>query len=422
MVERALKVLIVAENASTRFGGEAILPWHYFRVLRRRGVDVRMIVHSRTRSELLALLPNEADRLYFLPDTALNKIAWRLGRLLPAKIGDITLGFVSRLSTQLAARTLARHLVAEHRIGIVHQPIPVSPREPSLLHGLGAPVVIGPMNGNMSYPPGFEKLAADRLVAGIVRAGRLGSAVLNRLMPGKLLAAALLVANRRTREALPAAAQGEVIELVENGVDLATWTVPTRSARSEEPLRLLFMGRLVDWKGVDMLIEALAQVRTRLPARLEVLGDGPMRASLEAQVRRLGLEEEVTFAGWRSQQECAERLRSADVLVLPSLYECGGAVVLEAMSCGVPVVATDWGGPAEYLDASCGILVSVQSRRALVDGLVSALRRLADPGLRAALGQAGRERARRCFDWEVKVDRMLEVYGRFGSRTHGPTT
>lgn len=407
------RVLIVCEHASTRFGGEAVLPWHYFRLLRRRGVDVRMICHARTRDELVALLPDEADRMTFIEDMRATLFAWRLGRRLPAQISNMTTGYFIRLHNQWIARRLARRLVAEHGIEVIHQPIPVSPRETSLLYDLGAPVVIGPMNGNMTYPPAFLRRGKLRSLEQLVSLGRLGSSLLHRLMPGKLRAAALVVANERTRRALPRGAEGEVITLIENGVDLDAWPPTRRVADADRPTRFVFLGRLVDWKGVDLLLDAFAGVRTHSPTHLEIIGDGPMRAALEGQAARLGVADRVRFAGWQPQDECARRLREADVLVLPSLYECGGAVALEAMAVGLPVIATAWGGPLDYIDDSCGILVPPDSREALVSGLVAAMSRLAeDPGLRTAMGRAGRERVERKFDWEAKIDQMLAIYRR----------
>lgn len=409
----APRVLIVSEHASVRFGGEAILPWHYFRYLRRRGIEAWLVVHSRTRDELVGLLPDEADRMYFLPDTAFNKAMWKLGRFLPSKISYFTLGYASRLKTQRAARALARRLIAENRVDVVHQPIPVSPREPSLMYGLGAPVVIGPMNGDMSYPPAFSKGAG----ATALKLSRKATNLMNRLSPGKRRAAALLVANERTRRALPSGVQGEVVTLIENGVDMEIWSTPEQPTRAEGPARFIFLGRLIPLKAVDLLLEALARVEIQPPPTLEVLGDGPIRAALEEQAERLGLKDRVQFSGWQSQTECARRLREADALVLPSLHECGGAVVLEAMACGKPVIAAAWGGPLDYIDDSCGVLVPPDSREALIAGLTDALSRLAsDPELRDRLGRAGRERVEREFDWEAKIDDMLAVYRRVIAR------
>ena len=413
------RVLIAAEHASARFGGEAALPLHYFRVLRRRGIPVWLLTHARTRAELRELYPDDAN-IHFIEDTVFHRAMWKIGRRLPDAIAYATTAFLSRLSTQLAERRLARRLVREHGITVVHQPIPVSPREPSTLHDLGAPVVIGPMNGGMDYPPAFRRHRglAERLLYVV---GRASATALNRLMPGKRRAAMLIVANRRTREALPGGLAPEVVEIVENGVDLNLWQAPDTPA---EPVAaavtiFVYMGRLVDWKAVDLVLQAFAQARTKAPMALWILGDGKERARLEALAVALGLPQDpvspgaILFAGWLPQVECAARLREADVLVLPSLLECGGAVVLEAMSLAKPVIVTAWGGPLDYLDADCGMLVEPRSHQAIVDGFAAAMVELAgSPALRRRLGAHGLERVRREFDWELKVDRMLDLYAR----------
>jgi glycosyltransferase involved in cell wall biosynthesis len=308
-----------------------------------------------------------------------------------------------------------RRLVAEHGIDVVHQPMPVSPREPSLMQGVGAPVVIGPMNGGMDYPPSFRRADgwAERWV---VAAGRWSAAALNLVMPGKRRAALLLVANRRTRDALPAGVCPRVGELVENGVDLSLWRADeVHEPLPDAPVCFIFLGRLVDWKAVDLLLHAFALASKHSPMRLQIVGDGVERPSLEALARELGLAEGegacVHFAGWLSQPECAYALQQADALVLPSLLECGGAVVLEAMACAKPVIATAWGGPLDYLDDNCGILVAPTSRDGLIAGLAEAMLRLAQsPAERARLGRHGRDKVRRQYDWEIKVDAMLRWY------------
>ncbi|MDQ6681579.1 MAG: glycosyltransferase, partial [Pseudomonadota bacterium] len=371
------RVLIICESASAAFGGEAALPLHYFRVLRKRGVPVWLLTHARTRGELSALFPDD-PAIRYIEDTLLNRAMWQIGRRMPSRLSYFTAGFVSRFATQVAQRSIARRLVVEERIGIVHQPMPVSPREPSMMFGLGAPVVIGPMNGGMDYPEAFRRRSGT-VEEFLVRAGRGCAAALNRLMPGKRQAALLLVANSRTREALPRGLCGNVVELVENGVDLSLWRPPAPGAEAAPSLRatrFIFLGRLVDWKAVDFLLHAFAEASVQAPMQLLIIGDGDDRRRLEALAGSLGLDRSqgkasasVTFTGWLPQQACAERLQDCDCLVLPSLLECGGAVVLEAMAIGKPVIATNWGGPADYLDASCGILVAPAGREGLISGL-----------------------------------------------------
>ena len=414
-----LRVLIVAEHASLKFGGEAALPVHYYRILRRRQIPVWLVVHDRTRSELESLFPLDRDRIVFVPDTKAHLIVWRLSRLLPDRISSFTAGFLLRYLTQVAQRREIRRLLREQAISVIHQPIPVSPKEPSLIFGMNVPVIIGPMNGGMHYPPGFLQLQTrtERLA---LATGRRLADFMNFLMPGKRRAAMLLVANERTRAALPHGVCSNVVMLVENGVDLVLWSAPNSSAKEAAPAaaRFVFMGRLVDWKAVDLLLLAFKRASAQTAMTLSIIGSGDQRVNLEQMARSLDILDEgsdlpgrVRFLGWMSQADCAEQLARCDALVLPSMAECGGAVVLEAMAMEVPVIATAWGGPMDYLDSSCGILVEPSSKDAFIDDLARALIRLAThPQDRRAMGKAGRLKAIREFDWETKVDHMLEHY------------
>jgi glycosyltransferase involved in cell wall biosynthesis len=321
--------------------------------------------------------------------------------------------------TQVAQRREIRRLVREQDISVIHQPIPVSPKEPSLIYGMGVPVIIGPMNGGMHYPPGFLKLQTrtERLA---LATGRRLADFMNFLMPGKREAAMLLVANERTRAALPRGVCSNVVMLVENGVDLALWSAPPFSAKdsASAAARFVFMGRLVDWKAVDLLLLAFKRASAQTAMTLSIIGSGDERVNLEQMARSLDILDDrsdqpgkVCFLGWMSQADCAGHLARCDALVLPSMAECGGAVVLEAMAMEMPVIATAWGGPLDYLDSTCGILVEPSSKETFVDDLALALIRLAThPQDRRAMGKAGRLKVVSNFDWETKVDQMLEHY------------
>jgi len=409
-----MRVCIVAEHASSKFGGEAVLPLHYFAGLRARGVEAWLVVHTRTREELEAALPDESGRLRFIPDAWFHRLLFRLSGFLPRRIGEASVGLLSQLTTQYLARKIVLELIAQKGVDLVHQPIPVSPRFPSLMSGLGVPVVIGPMNGGMEYPAAFRSAESgfSRVAIGF---GRRLSDLFNSFLPGKKRADVLLVANERTRLALPAGVQGQVIELVENGVHLKTWALAKTTDRKASETtgtaksQFVFLGRLVDWKALDIVIEALRHVPD---AELVVIGDGPMREPWRLAAERLGVADRVTFTGFLPQAECAPHLHASLALVLPSIYECGGAVVLEAMASAVPVIATKWGGPADYLDSSCGFLIEPLSREALVQGFAAAMNKLvADLELRDRMGASGRARVEQQFDWDKKIDRILEIYG-----------
>ncbi|MFT4111125.1 glycosyltransferase family 4 protein [Silvibacterium sp.] len=416
-----MRVCIVAEHASYQFGGEAVLPLHYFAGLRARNIDAWLVVHSRTRPELLAAFPQDHDRFRFISDAWFHKLLFRLSRFLPRRVSEASIGLLSQLTTQYLARNIVRDLVTSESVDVVHQPIPVSPRFPSLMHGVGAPVVIGPMNGGMDYPAPFRhaESAFSRIAIAV---GRSLSDLFNQWLSGKPKAEVLLVANERTRLALPAGMRGKVIELPENGVHLGTWSANGKNTADAElppKPRFVFIGRLVDWKGLDMAIEALS----RLPeGELVIIGDGNMREAWKQAGERLGISDRILFAGWLPQAECAPILHASLALVLPSIYECGGAVVLEAMASGIPVIATKWGGPADYLDSSCGFLVEPSSREAIVQGFAAAMQQLiGQPELRDRLGRNGRERVGQYFDWEKKIDLILEIYRQAGSTGTRPS-
>ena len=417
------RILLVAEHASAKFGGEAALALHYYRVLRARGAQVWLVAHERTRAELTALFPNDAGYMFFVADTKWHRLLWRVGQKLPTRLANFSTGFVMRLLSQLAQRKLIKQLVQEKGITVIHQPMPVSPKEPSLIYGLGAPVIIGPMNGGMDYPPAFKGMQS-RLGLVTLWLGRKAANGMNLLMPGKRKAALLLVANQRTQQALPSCLKNARVEqLVENGVDLSLWKDVTRTNTrgTMDTTHFVFLGRLIALKAVDLLLHAFAQAARHAPMSLLIVGDGVERQNWERLVSELGLAGaarqagKVHFAGWLPQESCAAVLQESDVLVLPSLHECGGAVVLEAMAMAMPAIATNWGGPADYLDSACGILVDPTSREGFVDGLRDALLTLAkQPELRVAMGRVGRQKIIDQFDWEVKVDRIVETYQQFG--------
>jgi glycosyltransferase involved in cell wall biosynthesis len=287
-----------------------------------------------------------------------------------------------------------------------------------LLRKMGAPVVIGPMNGNIDFPLGFRRQQHRFVHAAVGMARSAAQALTKFLLPGKLEAAALIVANTRTRSALPSKYRGRIYTIPENGVDLQLWKPQGETSRTDRVCRCVFVGRLVDWKAVDLLVSAFLAIPDRQRLALNIVGDGPQHAQLVEMARAAGAlasaEGEpghVFFSGWRTQGECAEILRRSDVFVLPSLMECGGAVVLEAMAVGLPVVATDWGGPADYLDAECGILVPPDDAEQFKRDLGAAMTKLAtSPALRARMGARGREKVAAQFDWERKAEQMLSIY------------
>lgn len=407
-----LRVLIVSENVSLRMSGETSVPYYYFKLLQERDVDVWMLCHARTREELREIFPAEIfARILFVEDTPFQASVWRFSKRFPYRVEDLIFGRLLHIITQFQGRKLALQAVQQHQIDIIFEPSPISPKGLSFMYNMGVPVVIGPMCGGLNLPPAFRYMDSPftRLSISL---GRIASWFGHRLIPGKLQAEALLVGNQRTAKVLPQGYQGKVYEVVESGVDLPRWE-PKQYLPPEpnQPVRFVFCGRLVDWKGAQFLVEAFKAVAEQTNSVLEIIGDGELAEEIAARVQELGIQDQVNLRGRLPLAECMKLITDSDVYVMPSLRECGGLALLESMAIGLPIIAANWAGPAEYLNDSCGILVEPSSPSGFVQGLSEAMIRLAkSPELRQQLGKGAQQRVRtNYFDWDSKTNRVLEV-------------
>jgi type III pantothenate kinase len=204
------------------------------------------------------------------------------------------------------------------------------------------------------------------------------------------------------------------LTVVPCGVDLDVFRPDgPRRRRRAGMRRVLCVGRLVQRKGIGNVIEALAQIPdTELviaggPARCE-LDDDPEARRLRAVAERSGVADRVDLCGRVSRADLPALMRSADAVVCAPWYEPFGIVPLEAMACGVPVVASAVGGMIDtVVDGVTGVHVPPRDP----DRLAAVLRGLLDdPERRAAFGQAGVRRARRLYDWERVATATLDVY------------
>lgn len=401
-----LNILIVCEHASNVYGGEAMLPLNYFRLLSTYpNNQVYLITHARVKASIEQLTDIKQDHVFYMPDTKLHQVLNKYSVLLPDRISILTFGFLMHLLTQFYQWKLARKIVKTKNINILHEPAPVSAVLPSVMFCLGVPVVIGPMNGGMTFPPAFNTMAG-RFERVLYRLTRVLSTVFNILIPGKFFANILLVANQRTKDALPKLRLGQVLEIVENGV-FSVVDVP-KKVQVKPITDVLYVGRLVDWKAVDIAIDAINTCKSNV--KLTILGDGPLKNELVQYAKKLA-PNQIVFAGMVPHEKTNQYYDEADIFILPSIRECGGAVVLEAMSRGLPAIVTAWGGPADYITNETGFLIEPKSRAYMIEQFALAIDRLAQqPNLRYEIGQAAINRVKQHFMWDKKIQNMMQVY------------
>ena len=207
-----------------------------------------------------------------------------------------------------------------------------------------------------------------------------------------------------------------VVHVIHNGVSLAEFD---GVSGDRQPETLLSIASLDSWKGLDVLIRAVAELRReRSELRLLIAGDGPERAALGELVTALGQDGAVAFLGQVSRARLMDLLSTCTLFVHPSRFEPFGIAVAEALAAGVPAVATNVGGIPEILgDGDYGLLVPPDS----VAALVSAISRLLkDAGLRHQLAASGPPRVAAAFRWEFTGQRYLSLFQRLlhsGNRT-----
>lgn len=192
---------------------------------------------------------------------------------------------------------------------------------------------------------------------------------------------------------------------------------PPYTYDGERPFELLFVGRLVERKGVHLLLEALGTLPPTRRVVLNVVGDGPDRPRLQAQAERLGLRGRAVFHGFVPKEELQRRLVTCDAFVLPAVVDAKGdteglgVVLIEAMSYARPVIASAAGGIVDIVrDGRNGFLVPPGDGPALAGAIG---RMMDDPAAARALGLHGREDAESGFGWDAIADRLAEIYRSF---------
>ena len=209
-----------------------------------------------------------------------------------------------------------------------------------------------------------------------------------------------------TRRAL-AIPPGIAIHVVPNFVDVDRFTpAPTGGGPPRDRPVIVHVSNFRPVKRVDDVIAVFARLRASRPARLRLVGDGPERPRIEADVAARGLTADVDFLGERG--DLPDILRDADLFLLPSETESFGLAALEAMACGIPVVASAVGGLIEVVaDGEAGFLRPVGDVPALTD---AAERLLSDEALRRAMGAAARRTAETRYRIDPAIDRYLDIY------------
>jgi glycosyltransferase involved in cell wall biosynthesis len=401
-------IILIAPNVSEQMGGQAIKSFQIWQELVKRGIRTHQITHDRVKGELQAKFPDLP--LHYVKDTRLQQLIWKVSALRP----------LVRIIFQWRAAQMARELLKTEPGAIVHFTAPVSPVVP-VFRIPEAPLIVGPLNGNIYFPEGFRH--RESWTNWFKRVSHPMVQMVSRLIfPGKKSADVLLVAGgERTARSLRfgGCREEQFVASADSGIPDRLRDLP-RSVQEGVNLRFVHNGRLADHKGTDLILRAMAQ--TKNPVELTIIGRGPERANLDRLTKELNLTTRVTFIEWiKEHAKVAETLQLFRAFVLPSFLEANGIVVQEAMMLGLPVVALDWGGPQLLVTPECGVLIKPTNEPAVIAELAAAMDRLAmDGDLANRMGMAGRQRAiDEGYSWSDLIERWIEIYRRLAAKRAG---
>ncbi|MDQ1902469.1 glycosyltransferase [Paracoccus sp. WLY502] len=410
------RVLVIAEAANPEWVSVPLVGWSLASALRQMA-DVHIVTQIRNRDAIVRAGLVEGRDFTALDSEAIARPLHRLSNILRmgegkgwtmiTAINTLSYPYFERLAWQRFGRP-----IQAGEYDLVHRVTPLSPTIVSPMAtkvaAAGVPFVLGPLNGGVPWPRGFDaQRRQEREWLSYLRSAY----KLNPLRGRSLAAAAVILAgSRHTESEIPPAHQSKTIWLPENAIDPERFNQVAPQDLSG-PLRACFIGRLVPYKGPDILLEAIAPLARAGRLVLDMIGDGPMMGDLQAQARQLEIGHAVTFHGNLPHQAVQDVAVCANLLTFPSIREFGGGVVLEAMALGVVPVVVDYAGPGELVEDATGFKIPLGPRPHIVAELRKTLESvLADPSVLPPLGRAARARVLRDFTWDAKAGQIARVY------------
>lgn len=299
--------------------------------------------------------------------------------------------------------------IVEHADLLFHKS-PSSFRFYSSLSRFKKPFVIGPYGGGLKPPRELKKYfnkepflyklrSLDQL---ILRFGPVKKQ-LNQTHR-------ILITLDYLRDIIPEKYNTKTLQVLDTGITCSTFN--RKNGYPQNKVRILFVGRLTRYKGVEFLVKAFAKIHLNTPnAQLVLVGDGEERNYLEELTSQLRIQNKVRFLGHLEREGVIREFNTASLFCFPSITESIGIVLLEAMSFALPIITIGNGGPQYLCPDEGAIKLQLSNEETLIQNLAGSLKRLIEnPILRQEMGRFNRQYCLENYDWEIIEKKILDIF------------
>lgn len=428
MTKNKLKVLLIIEQCNPAWNSVPLEGYHWYAGI-SRFVDATLVTHTRNKEELEKVHP-DADIIY-VEDSALISKLDSVGHRLSLYKGQIiwplrnAFTYPTYWGFNRTVYSQFNDAIARGDYDLVHAVTPMMPRYPvkAVKACKKTPFILGPVNGGVPFPDGFKELGR-REYSYLNFLRWVGRSIIPGYRETYKKADYILAGSTYTlgliRKLFPKIQDNQIELFYENGItksfvrsdeEIAQDKISTENP-ADSKVKLLYVGRLVPYKGADMLLDAISRLDTSVKEKinLTIVGNGSEMHSLENQVKQHKLGKYVHFTGHVAQYQTLEYYQKSDIFCFPSVREFGGAVVLEAMANALPCVVVDNGGIGEYVTEKTGFKISPVSREFVVKKLAIYISQLVnDPIMRSDMSYESLQRAKE-FTWDAKTRKIVDLY------------
>lgn len=404
-------ILISAYGCEPLKGSEAGVGWNWVIQMAQHN-RLHVITRANNQASIEAHLPNELKNNiifhYYDAPSFIRQLKKRAKRL-----------YFYYFVWQIGIIPIVRHIIKTERIDYTMHLTFGSMWMPTFLPFFSTSFIWGPIGGGDCEPRPFLKLLPFKQK--VIQSFRYVMNALSFMHPGVMFAAyrakVILARTPNTARAIPNCFRAKVQTILETAMEDSVFEHKCVYQLNDDVVRMITTGRLLPNKNILTAVKSLGYIPKDYRVRLTIIGSGYQRREIEETAKRIGRSQDVVIIDELPREEVLAVVERSDIFLFPSLREGGSWSLMEAMAIGLPVICLDWAGMAIITDDNCAIRIPVSNPEQMPKDMAAAIITLIkNPGLREAMGKAGRNRIKEVYNWKTKG---LFVEQLFNSLLHG---